>query len=219
MTEEDIDEEVEEEEEPEEYYGDEFEEIEDEEIDMEKDKGVWLNQEDEKVINIFHTQSDDIRKSLISSIERYNNWVKSREGLRELPHVRMSLENNLKIRTLINCLMKELRMALKIKDNSIKALKLELQKLETKKNKKIKTLEDRVERLREKSKKGLKSNQLAVCKRIEKGEKQVDLARELRVTENTINNWWKIYKTTKKLDLSKKSDKKFKIPKNTKKTE
>ncbi len=170
-------------------------EEEDWEDDEEKEEPqLYVRGGDKDVVDIFHTQSENAKKQLKTKINEFNKWINEREGLKDLPNVRMALEIHNQIINVMMCLIREARILQKIKNQSITYVRNEKEKAKTKYEKKIKALEERIEKLKEKEKTILKPHQIEICKRIVAGETQVDLAKKLKLNRDTLVRWYRIYK-------------------------
>ena len=155
---------------------------------------LYIRRGDKEVVELFHSQSEIVRKEIISKINEFDAWIGEREGLKDLPNVRMSIEIHNQIKNVINCLIKEVRIISKIKNQSITFKNNEMEKQKTKYENKIKKLEEDKEKLKEKKEMKLDKQQLEICKEREAGATISDLAKKYRKNERSIKRYWATYK-------------------------
>jgi len=77
----------------------EEQEIEDEEEEGEEEPQLYVREGDKEVVDIFQSQSKNAKAQLKKKINEFNEWIDEREGLKDLPNVRMALEiiNQIKV--------------------------------------------------------------------------------------------------------------------------
>jgi len=171
----------------------ESEQEEEEEIDIGEE--VWIKKGDKDIVELFHSQSEISRKYLIEKIRDFDTWLDEREGLKDLPNVRMAIEIHQQIGNVINCLAKENRILSKIKNESIFHARIEEQKLETAHKNKVKKLEERIEKLKEKKEMKLKDHEIESFKRVDKEKSsQINEAKKLKIHKDTYNKKYAVWK-------------------------
>jgi len=170
----------------------EFDEEDSETEEIDVGKNLWTGEDDKETISMFHSQTENARKNLISNINEFNKWIDEREGLKDLPNVRMAINIHNQIKNLVTCFHKENQILMKIKNKSISSKNNEISKQKTKYEKRIRILEGTIEKLKEKQKlKPPENYKIEVYKRKLKGEKQKDIGKDVGKDEHTISSWIK----------------------------